>query len=450
MLPGTTTPNDARSSCSSRARTSACSVSASRRSTARRHSRTMSSGPIGRRPARGFELKHLQSEHEADLVVAVHDARGAVDGDRGQCRRPFALELGTSRRLGSFRRRRGRAAPVQPRRPRALASPVGLGAGGRRDRGRLRRARLRARRRGGGATCKRARRPPSRRLASPPMPNGSDRPDLAAMDVAGRIPRLAARLAELGCDGLLVTNLTNVRYLTGFTGSAALLLVLADDALLVSDFRYRDQATAEVAAVRGAGARGDQPSRLGQSAAHRAGGEGLATPGAGGRRHHLERPAAPLLQHSLPATKLVAVPRAVETLRVVKDEGEVARIECAAGHRRRGFRTGERAPLRSADGGGVRHRPRVRDAPSRSRGGRLRVDRRRAARTGPFPMHDRPAAASTPASLSCRLRGDCGRLPVGHDADGQRRRSTSRRAARAARSGHGRTAGRGAAPSAPG
>ncbi len=27
----------------------------------------------------GFELKHLQSEHEADLVVAVQDARGAVD-----------------------------------------------------------------------------------------------------------------------------------------------------------------------------------------------------------------------------------------------------------------------------------------------------------------------------------------------------------------------------------
>jgi 3-dehydroquinate dehydratase-2 len=27
----------------------------------------------------GFELKHLQSEHEADLVAAVHDARGSVE-----------------------------------------------------------------------------------------------------------------------------------------------------------------------------------------------------------------------------------------------------------------------------------------------------------------------------------------------------------------------------------
>lgn len=27
----------------------------------------------------GFEMKHLQSEHEADLVEAVHQARGSVD-----------------------------------------------------------------------------------------------------------------------------------------------------------------------------------------------------------------------------------------------------------------------------------------------------------------------------------------------------------------------------------
>src|SRR5215471_3551106 len=53
-------------------------------------------------------------------------------------------------------------------------------------------------------------------------------PDLTTlppMDVAGRADRLRAALADAGGDALLVTNLTNVRYLTGFTGSAALLLV---------------------------------------------------------------------------------------------------------------------------------------------------------------------------------------------------------------------------------
>ena len=160
------------------------------------------------------------------------------------------------------------------------------------------------------------------------MPTGSDRPDLAAMDVAGRIPRLAARFAELGCDGLLVTNLTNVRYLTGFTGSAGLLLVFPDDALLVSDGRYREQAVAELTAA-------DVPVRIeiglpaGQAATIEQAAKSL-------RRLGLEadditwsaqqRLAAALA----PGTKLVAVPGAVERLRAVKDEGELARIECAA------------------------------------------------------------------------------------------------------------------------
>jgi len=49
-----------------------------------------------------------------------------------------------------------------------------------------------------------------------------------------------------GLDGLLVTYLPNIRYLTGFTGTAALLLVRKDAATLISDFRYAAQAPAEV------------------------------------------------------------------------------------------------------------------------------------------------------------------------------------------------------------
>ena len=49
-----------------------------------------------------------------------------------------------------------------------------------------------------------------------------------------------------GLDGLLVTHLPNIRYLTGFTGSAALLLVGKDGSILVSDFRYSAQAPVEV------------------------------------------------------------------------------------------------------------------------------------------------------------------------------------------------------------
>lgn len=49
-----------------------------------------------------------------------------------------------------------------------------------------------------------------------------------------------------GLDGLLVTHLPNIRYLTGFTGSAGVLLVREDTTILISDFRYAAQAPAEV------------------------------------------------------------------------------------------------------------------------------------------------------------------------------------------------------------
>ena len=61
---------------------------------------------------------------------------------------------------------------------------------------------------------------------------------LPPMDVAGRVTRLRACFEEAGCDALLVTNLVNVRYLTGFTGSAATLLVEPDGLLFVTDGRY--------------------------------------------------------------------------------------------------------------------------------------------------------------------------------------------------------------------
>ncbi|MBU3706088.1 MAG: aminopeptidase P family protein [Mycobacterium sp.] len=59
-----------------------------------------------------------------------------------------------------------------------------------------------------------------------------------------RRDRLAARLAASGVDAMLVSDLVNVRYLSGFTGSNAALLVFADDhpAVLATDSRYQTQA----------------------------------------------------------------------------------------------------------------------------------------------------------------------------------------------------------------
>jgi Xaa-Pro aminopeptidase len=56
----------------------------------------------------------------------------------------------------------------------------------------------------------------------------------------------AVRRLLTGCDGLVVSSIVNVRYLTGFRGSTAYALVLRDAALFFTDFRYQEQAEAEV------------------------------------------------------------------------------------------------------------------------------------------------------------------------------------------------------------
>ena len=48
------------------------------------------------------------------------------------------------------------------------------------------------------------------------------------MSFNNRINNLKTELANAGLDGLYVTNLTNVRYLTGFTGSAGAVLILPE------------------------------------------------------------------------------------------------------------------------------------------------------------------------------------------------------------------------------
>jgi Xaa-Pro aminopeptidase len=62
-----------------------------------------------------------------------------------------------------------------------------------------------------------------------------------------RIAALSAALGAAQLDGLLLSGTANVRYLTGFSGSSALVFVTArGEMLFVTDFRYKTQAAAEV------------------------------------------------------------------------------------------------------------------------------------------------------------------------------------------------------------
>ena len=65
------------------------------------------------------------------------------------------------------------------------------------------------------------------------------------MNHARRRDVVREQLDALGVDALLVTRMTNVRYLTGFSGTTAF-LILAEEPAIVVDFRYAEQAGREV------------------------------------------------------------------------------------------------------------------------------------------------------------------------------------------------------------
>ena len=133
----------------------------------------------------------------------------------------------------------------------------------------------------------------------------------------------AAAAAE-GLDGLLVTHLPNIRYLTGFTGSAALLLLQADATTLISDFRYASQAPAEVGAA--ALVEIDQRSvweRLGRVLASRPA-ESLGIESHAVTVRDAERITSLMRGRVVPTLELV------EGLRAMKSPEEVAAIRAAA------------------------------------------------------------------------------------------------------------------------
>jgi Xaa-Pro aminopeptidase len=151
---------------------------------------------------------------------------------------------------------------------------------------------------------------------------------LPAMDLPARTHRVRALMAGARCEALLISNLVNVRYLTGFSGSAGMLLVRPGDAVLVTDGRYATQAplqlarSAAVAQVQAVPA-AQQLELLGDLTT------GLATIGL--EAEHVSWAGQRRYARSWGRDKkLVPTDRLVEKLRAQKDEGEIARVAVAA------------------------------------------------------------------------------------------------------------------------
>lgn len=147
------------------------------------------------------------------------------------------------------------------------------------------------------------------------------------MTISQRRARLRQRLAIANLDAMLVTDLVNVRYLSGFTGSNAALLILADDdtPVLTTDGRYVTQASAQAPDAELLIERACGPHLAARAAA-------TGVRRLGFESHVVTVDGHALLTRAAEGVELVRAAGMVERLREVKDAGEIAmlRLACEA------------------------------------------------------------------------------------------------------------------------
>jgi len=136
-----------------------------------------------------------------------------------------------------------------------------------------------------------------------------------------RAARVSAQLDDLGVDVLLVHGAANRRYLSGFTGSAGVLLIGSERRVLVTDFRYTVQAREQAPAfdvVEAAEPLEGLADAVAAADATRVGFEPEHVTYAGFKELEAR------LGELTPAAGLAPVDRVVERQRVTKDPGETA------------------------------------------------------------------------------------------------------------------------------
>ncbi|HEX8052258.1 MAG TPA: Xaa-Pro peptidase family protein [Thermoleophilaceae bacterium] len=136
-----------------------------------------------------------------------------------------------------------------------------------------------------------------------------------------RADRVEALLADAELDALLVTNLENVRYLTGYTGTNGVCVIGPDLRAFFTDFRYVAQAERQVHGFDRALGKQDL---LGDAAGRLSGRVGIEDYDLSVRRHERLRG---LVGEGV---ELVPAGRCVERVRAVKEPEELDRVRAAA------------------------------------------------------------------------------------------------------------------------
>lgn len=141
-----------------------------------------------------------------------------------------------------------------------------------------------------------------------------------------RLERLRTLLRDHGLSVLMVSQAENRRYLSGFTGSSGTLFISLDDAVLVTDFRYLEQAELQAPGFRIVRVDNQKPYEVLRSVAAELSSDRVAV-----EADHLSVAQWQDLGEALAASHLQLEARRglVESLRTIKDPGELGYIEHA-------------------------------------------------------------------------------------------------------------------------
>jgi len=137
------------------------------------------------------------------------------------------------------------------------------------------------------------------------------------------LSQVRKELNNLQLDGLIITNPINRRYISGFTGTAGVVIITENDALFITDFRYVEQAKSEAENYTIIEHKGTLEDELAKQI------ENLRIKNVGFEQDHVTFSTYKVFEEKFKAN-LIPTKGIIETLRMVKTDEEIAILKKAA------------------------------------------------------------------------------------------------------------------------
>lgn len=138
-----------------------------------------------------------------------------------------------------------------------------------------------------------------------------------------KIEKLRSNFSSNGIDGMLITSPFNRRYISNFTGSSGVVLISAEKALFITDFRYIEQATKQCEGFEIIKFSGSIPEEVARQA------KKLGIQKLGFEEDFLTYSSFKVYDKEIEA-ELVPISGVIEKLRLIKTDAEIKILKVAA------------------------------------------------------------------------------------------------------------------------